>query len=413
MKCIVSDDVVLSWPLEGPLATHIVEFAGWLQDEGYALYSRRKRILLAACFSRWLETERVNSIRVSSELMVRYLRSRGRGVVVFQRECMALRQFIDFLRSRDVIPAERVLPRQPSPVEQAVQEYEFYLLNERALAQVTVDNYAPFVREFLTSRFGREPVKLSQLCAGDIVGFVQCVAPRLHLKRAKLLTTALRSFLHYARYRGDIQHDLAAAVPTVANWTMTSIPRAIPPDLVRRLLASIDRHTAVGLRDYAILLLLARLGLRACEIAELELEDIDWNGGSLCLQRKGGQRGTLPLPADVGTAIAAYLRHGRPRNCNSRRVFLRVRAPIRGFQNSVAISSLVQERLKRACIKAPTQGAHQFRHGLATDMLRHGASLTEIGEVLGHRSPETTKIYTKVDLDALRPLALPWPGGMR
>lgn len=235
----------------------------------------------------------------------------------------------------------------------------------------------------------------------------------MHLKRAKLLTTALRSFLHYARYRGDIQRDLAAAVPTVANWSMTSIPRAIPPDLVRRLLASINRHTAMGLRDYAILLLLARLGLRACEIAELELEDIDWNGGSLCLQRKGGQRSTLPLPADVGAAIAAYLRHGRPRNSNCRRVFLRSRAPIRGFHDSVAISSLVQHNLKRADIKAPTQGAHQFRHGLATDMLRHGASLTEIGEVLGHRSPETTKIYTKVDLDALRPLALPWPGGVR
>jgi integrase len=219
--------------------------------------------------------------------------------------------------------------------------------------------------------------------------------------------------LHYVRYRGDIQHNLAAAVPTVANWSMSAIPRAIPPDLVRRLLASINRHTAMGLRDYAIILLLARLGLRAGEIAGIDLEDIDWNAGLLHFRRKGGERAILPLPTDVGTAIAAYLRHGRPRNSNCRRVFLRSRAPIRGLKDCVAISCIVQHNLKRAGIKAPTQGAHQFRHGLATDMLRHGASLGEIGEVLGHRSPETTKIYTKVDLDVLRPLALPWPGGVR
>lgn len=413
MKCIVSDGVVLSRPLDGPFSANIVEFAKWLNDEGYALYSRRRRVLLAACFSRWLGHASVSSCRVTSEHVVRYLRSRSRRVKIFQEDGAALRQFMDFLRRRGVIPTQEVPPRKPSAVEQAVHEFESYLLSERALAQTTADNYCPFVREFLAGRFGRGPVTLSRLYAGDVIGFVQRAAPRMHLKRAKLLTTALRSFLHYARYRGDIQRDLAAAVPIVANWSMTSIPRAIPPDLVQRLLASINRHTATGLRDYAIILLLARLGLRSCEIAGLELQDIDWSGGSLCLQRKGGQRSTLPLPADVGAAIAAYLRHGRPRNSSCRRVFLRSRAPIRGFKDSVAVSSLVQHNLKRAGIKAPTQGAHQFRHGLATDMLRHGASLTEIGEVLGHRSPETTKIYTKVDLDALRPLALPWPGGVQ
>jgi len=178
-------------------------------------------------------------------------------------------------------------------------------------------------------------------------------------------------------------------------------------------LASINRHTALGRRDYELLLLLARLGLRGGEVARIELEDIDWNAGSVSVRRKGGQHSILPLPADVGAAITAYLRQGRPRNSSSRRVFLRCRAPLRGFQGPVAIASLVRHNLARAGIQAPTRGAHQFRHGLATDMLRHGASLTEIGEVLGHRSPETTRIYTKVDLNALRPLALPWPGGAR
>lgn len=413
MKCIVSEDVVLLRPLEGPLSAHIAGFAKWAGDEGYALYSRKRQVLLAACFSRWLGEERVGPGRVTSGHVVRYLRSRARHLKICRGDAAALRQFIDFLRRQGVIPAERIQAHQLSPVEQVVQEFERYLLNERALAPTTAAHYASFVRGFLANRFGGGPVKLSQLCADDVVRFVQRQARRLHLKQAKLLTTALRSFLHYLRYRGEILHDLSGAVPTVANWSMTSIPRAIPPDLVRRLLASINRHTALGRRDYAILLLLARLGLRGGEVARIELEDIDWNVGSVSVRRKGGRHGVLPLPADVGAAITAYLRQGRPRNSSSRRVFLRCRAPFRGFQGSVAIASLVRHNLARAGIQAPTWGAHQFRHGLATDMLRHGASLTEIGEVLGHRSPETTRIYTKVDLSALRPLALPWPGGVR
>jgi integrase/recombinase XerD len=177
------------------------------------------------------------------------------------------------------------------------------------------------------------------------------------------------------------------------------------------LLASVNRQTAVGCRDYAILLLLARLGLRAGEVAFLELDDIDWRSGQLSVRGKGGQRNELPLPADVGKAIAAYLQHGRPRS-NSRRVFLRVKAPITGFRRSNGVITLVRHSLQRAGIDAPTMGAHQFRHGLATQMLSHGASLSEIGEVLGHRHPQTTSIYAKVNIKALRTLAVPWPGGV-
>jgi site-specific recombinase XerD len=286
------------------------------------------------------------------------------------------------------------------------------LRQERALANATIPNYLRFIHSFLSNRFGNRRVVLERLHPQDIVRFVQHEAPRLHLKRAKLLTTALRSFLRFARYRGDINLDLAAAVPTVANWSMTTIPRAIPPDQIRQLLASINRRTAIGRRDYAILLLLARLGLRSSEVVLLELDDIDWQAGRFSVRGKGGRRTELPLPNDVGKAIAEYLRYGRPPSA-SRRVFLRGKAPIRGFLGQSAVSSLVRNSLKRAGIQAPTNGAHQFRHALATEMLRHGASLTEIGEVLGHRSPETTKIYAKVDLDALRMLALPWPGGVR
>ncbi|MGB2890941.1 MAG: site-specific integrase [Candidatus Acidiferrales bacterium] len=323
-----------------------------------------------------------------------------------------LRQFLDFLRRQAVVPAKKIPPPQLTPVEQAIHAFERYLRDERMLAEVTIIYYVSFVHRFLAHRFGDGPVRLSRLCAGDAVRFVQRQAPRLHLKRAKLLTTALRSFLRYARYLGEVTCDLAAAVPTVANWSMPSIPRAILADAVRRLLASINRRTAMGRRDYAILLLFARLGLRASEVVRLELEDIDWNAGSLTVQGKGDQRSVLPLPADVGSAIATYLRRGRPRS-NSRRVFLRTKAPIRGLCGSASIAYVVQRNLAYAGIQAPTNGAHQFRHALATEMLHHGASLAEIGEVLRHRNPETTKIYTKVDLDSLRALALPWPGGVR
>jgi integrase/recombinase XerD len=255
-------------------------------------------------------------------------------------------------------------------------------------------------------------IKLSCLSAADVVNFVRRQAPCLHRGRAKLMTTALRSFLSYARFCGDVDVDLAAAVPVVPNWSMASIPRAIAPQQVHRLLASIDRRTATGRRDYAIVLLLARLGLRSGEVASLQLDDIDWKAGQLSVHGKSGHRNKLPLPADVGRAIAAYLKSGRPPS-TSRSVFLRARAPACGFQGGCAVGSIVRHLLQRSDVDAPTFGAHQFRHGLATEMLRGGASLGEIGDLLGHRHPQTTMIYTKVDIQALRKLALPWPGGAR
>jgi site-specific recombinase XerD len=333
-------------------------------------------------------------------------------VQIRQGDAAAVRQFLDFLRHKGVVPEEKIAPCRLNPVECEIQAFQTYLRSERILAEATIVNYVPFVRGFLEDRFGNARVALPHLSAGDVVRFVQRRVPHLHLKRAKLLTTALRAFLHYARYRGDVVHDLAAAVPCVANWSMPSIPRAIPAVAVRQLLRSISRRTAVGRRDYAIVLLLARLGLRAGEVVHLELEDIDWNTGCVSIRGKGGQRTALPLPAEVGAAIAAYLQHGRPQSA-SRRVFLRAKAPIRGFLDQRAVGALVRNTLARAGINTPSKGAHQFRHALATQMLRHGASLTEIGQVLRHRDPQTTTIYVKVDLDGLRPLALRWPGGAR
>jgi integrase/recombinase XerD len=412
MRCIVDGDVVLSRPLEGPLSTHIPAFAAWVREQGYAAAYRHQQVLVTARFCRWLGKQGVNVRRLSMDHLSQYLRSRARWVRIRGGGAAALRQFLEFLRHEGFLPAEKVVPCRLTPVKQETQAFETYLRNERALAEATVANYVPLIRGFLTDRFGDGRATFSQLSAKDVVRFVQRQAPRLHQKRAKLLTSALRSFLQYLRYRGDIDTDLAGAVPCVANWSMTSIPRAIPPDAVRRLLASIDRRTPMGARDYAILLLLARLGLRASEVVFLELDDIDWTAGQLSIRGKGGRRTTLPLSTEVGKAIAAYLRHARPQS-TSRRVFLRAKAPNRGFLGPQAIASLVRHALERAGIQSPTKGAHQFRHALAVQMLRHGASLNMIGEVLRHRCPQTTAIYAKVDLGALRPLARPWPGGVR
>jgi len=292
-----------------------------------------------------------------------------------------------------VLPNEGVPLVQLTSVEQCVRAYEQYLREERALTEGTIVAYVPFITRFLEDCFGSRPSKLSRLRVRDVVEFVQREALRLPPKRAKLLTSALRSFLQYLRYSGENPLDLAAAVPSVANWSMPSIPRGIASEQVHRLLRGIDRSTPMGRRDYAILLLLARLGLRSGEVAFLELEDINWQDGCLSVHGKGSRRTRLPLPTDVGAAIAAYLRHGRPPCATSRRVFLRARAPIRGFLSQCAVGAVVHHALLRAGIDAPTTGAHQFRHALATQMLRQGASLAEIGGLLGHRSPETTKIY--------------------
>jgi integrase/recombinase XerD len=412
VKYVINDQVVLMRPPQGPVAAYIRPFAEWVRAQGYTTTSLRERIRIAARFSRWLGQKAVRPLAIRSRHCAEYLRRRVRHRSGHGGEGAALSQFLEFLRGHGVAAPEKKPASRLTPTEQCTQAFERYLREDRALSTASLLNYVPCIREFLDDRFGNGTVKLSRLRANDIVSFVRRRAPRLHRKRAKLLTAALRSFLRYAQLRGEIRADLVAAVPTVADWSMPAIPRAIAPDDVRRLLQQVDRASAVGRRDYAILLLLARLGLRASEVVTLELEDIDWKAGSLSVHGKGGRRSQLPLPQEVGAAIVAYLRRGRPRS-DSRRVFLRARAPVRGFLGPSAVSTVVRHALVRAGIDAPTRGAHQFRHGLASEMLRQGASLGEIGELLGHRSPETTKIYTKVDVDALRSLALPWPGGVR
>lgn len=411
MQYLIDDRLVLSQPPTGPVADSLEAFARLLSAQGYSAQARHRKVLLAAGFSRWLERRHVGLAHVTDDHPGQYLKDRARHVLPRADDMIALRQLLEFLRHQGLVSAAPEPASIVAPAGICAQSYEQYLRDERALAPATITYYGSFARDFLADRFGDGPVRLIRLTAADVVNFVQRrVKTSVHGKRAKLMTCALRSFLRYARCCGSVRLDLAVAVPTVAGWSMPAIPRAISADQVRALLTSIDRHTAMGRRDYAILLLLARLGLRAGEVAFLELDDLDWNQGELRVHGKSGLRSALPLSAEVGKAVADYLRRGRPPS-TSRRVFLRAKAPIRGFQSVCAIASIVHHCLQRAGIEAPTRGAHQFRHGLATQMLRRGASLAEIGQVLGHRHPQTTKIYTKVDIEALRTLAMPWPGG--
>jgi site-specific recombinase XerD len=318
---------------------------------------------------------------------------------------------LTLLRERGIV-AGQALSAQ-TPARQLEGGYRRYLETERRLSPATVRLYLQTASGFLSQYFGGGELHLDHLGASDVVGFVQREAARLgHPKRAKLMTTALRSFLQYARYQGLIRTDLRSSVPTVANWSMAELPRALSWEDVERLLSHCDRHTVVGRRDWAILLLLARLGLRAGEVVGLTLDDLDWERGELCIRAKGGHADRLPIPHEIGEALVDYLRHVRPGGY-ARQVFVRMRAPYRGFAGSVAICCIVRRALKRAGLNPVHKGAHLLRHGVATHLLRQGASLAEIGELLRHRNPQTTMIYAKVDLDMLRPLALPWPGGAR
>lgn len=394
----------------GSFSAFVELFAEQLQAQGYAAESVKKSVRLVTDFATWLdqrgvEDRSVAATHVTSYLNERWLqRRRRRGDAFtlhgFARLCVPDGYDEVSRRSAVIAPARRVR-----------QEFERYLLRERGLAAASIRLYGEAVGRFLESLFGDAEVQLGRLTATDIVRFVQAEASRLrHSKRAKVMISALRSFLQYGRYRGDITADLHACVPTVANWSMSAIPRTISPSQVQSLLGRCDRGSATGRRDYAILLLLARLGLRASEVVDLKLEDLDWDEGAVTIRGPAQRCDRLPLPADVGAALVEYLRDGRP-VCAARNVFIRSRAPRRALLGPSAVSCVVCRALRRAGIDSPVKGAHLLRHSLATQMLGAGASLGEIAEILRHRNPQTTTIYAKVDLVALHALALPWPGG--
>jgi site-specific recombinase XerD len=282
-------------------------------------------------------------------------------------------------------------------------EFRRWLDRERGLSAVSVRCYCKQAKAFLTAIGG--PAAVGGLDAGQVIAFMVDHCRDRNTSSAKAMVTSLRAFLRFAHATGRTAVPLAGAVPAVASWRLATLPRGMAAAEVERLLAGCDRATLVGGRDYAVLSLLARLGLRGAEVAGLQLGDIDWRAGEVAVTGKGSRVERLPLPAPAGEALAQWLTDGRPR-CASRAVFVTVRRPYRQLTPEA-----VRQVMGRACDRAglARRGAHRLRHALATEMLRAGASLSEVGQVLRHRSQLSTSVYAKVDQNALRPLARPWP----
>jgi len=376
-----------------------------LRELGYAPYTARKHLLLVARLSRFLTARGSGAGDVTDEVLRQFCSSLGRTGRRSTPTTATFGWLVTFLRDVGQEPPPKPDPPR-SDVDVLIERYGRFVLDERGLAPDTVTNYVRPLRIFLAEHAGRA---LHELVAADVSRFMTRQTTRLSARGLERAATSLRSFLGFALAEGLIDAPLANAVPSAARWSIVGLPRALTPAQVVVLLASCDRATSTGRRDYAILVVLVRLGLRAAEVAALRLDDIDWRAGEIVVRGKGRTEERLPLPVDVGAAVAAYLQDGRPRR-PEREVFLRASAPRRGLAPE-GVSEVVRSASERAGLGS--FGAHRLRHTAGTLMLREGASLTEVAQVLRHRRVATTSIYAKVDHQALRTLAMPWPGSER
>ncbi|MDP2621812.1 MAG: tyrosine-type recombinase/integrase [Hyphomicrobiales bacterium] len=399
----------------GVLDLHIEAFLGHLRTAGYAERTLRKKRSIVAAFARWARREQIALDHLGdSDIAAFVKRSSGTRTARVQFELAALRPLLEYLRAETWAPLP--VPVDASLGDALAKRYLDYLRQDRGLAENSVRVYLPFIRDFLTSQLAASgcwspgafdaPTIRSYLLARSIGRSGEYV---------RLLATALRSFFHFLFVRGDTPRDLCVSVPPVRKWRQSSVPAFLSPEEEERVLASTDRSTSRGRRDHAILLLLARLGLRAGEIVALELGDIRWRSGEIVVHGKGRMVEHVPLLSDIGEALALYLHEDRGAS-TSRRVFVRMLAPRVGLAGPCAIGHIVRLAFARAGLRPSSRGAaHRFRHSLATTMIRHGASMAEIAEVLRHRSQNTTAIYAKVSFEALRGVARSWPetGGAR
>jgi len=411
MPVHASEDQCATERLAGnPVTPYLGGFAHWLEEQGYRPSTMREKLRLLADLDGWLARRRLPVTVFAEGLAETYLHERQQKHRAVRSQQTTLRQFLAYLRAGGVLALPPSAPLLvPTALTQLLGQYEMYLCAERGLSAATATNYVPLVGRFLSERFGDGPLRLGELVPADSARFIRRHARSVSPGRARLLVTALRSFFRFLLQAGETEVDLAASVPAVATWRLASLPRYLDSEAVEQLLNPCPQRTSTAQRNHAILLLCARLGLRAGEVVALELGDIDWRAGEILVRGKGLAHDRLPLPREVGEALAAYLTTDRP-SCPTRRVFVCGRAPVRGLAGSSSVSSIVRRACAQAGLCPPHQGAHLLRHSLATGMLSRGASFAEIGELLRHRAHTSTEIYAKVDLSALRLLAQPWPG---
>jgi integrase len=390
--------------VSGLLESYASGFESWLRSQAYSPSAAADRLYQFDQLSRWLGREGLGAGELTDDQAMRFVGSRRAAGLVTWASPTSMDVPLGYLRGLGVAPMPTPAEAQ-GPLEELLAGYHGYLLSERGLCQHTVfDAYGPAARLFLAEFDGPDGLVLERLGAAEVTAFLAREFPKRSVSGARDLVGALRSLLRFLHLAGLIQTPLVWAVPSVADLRDRALPRGLGPGAVKKLLASCDRRQLVGRRDYAILLLLVRLGLRAGEVAALQLNDVDWRGGQLLVHGKGGRQDVLPLPADVGEAIVSYLR--RRQRCECRALFLRVTAPRRELNRST-IGWVVRAACDRAGL--PRVGPHRLRHTAATEMLRADASLAEIGQVLRHREQKTTAIYAKIDRARLRALARPWP----
>lgn len=378
-----------------------------LRRQGYTASTIWKQRRLLNDLIGWLQGQQLAMGNLSMAQVDRFMADRRAAGVRKLKTRKALGPILGYLRGLGLVPAAET-PVEDDPAQIILNRFRQFLITERGLATVTADRYIDCLRPFLDRRMAAAELNLGGLTPVDVTSFVVTWCPCLNTGVAKLTVTALRSFLGFLHLDGVTERSLVSVVPKVLRRRLAGLPKGLAPDQVRRLLAACDTGTVVGIRDLAILTLLVRLGLRRSEVAGLGLDDIDWRAGTLRVRGKGDCHERLPLPADVGRRLAEYLASARPADAQGRTVFVRHFAPHHALGAS-RVSGIVADAARRADLGRIH--AHRLRHTAATELLRAGASLPEIGQLLRHRRAETTAIYAKVDRDTLRLIARPWPEG--
>ncbi len=388
----------------GPLVPYVTGFREELEAQGYRRNAVADQLRVLAHVSRWLAGKGLSEHNLTLERVEEFLAARRAAGYMLWLSPKGVAPLLAYLRSLGVAPVPEATTSR-TPAERLLECYRKYLVEERGLAPGTVRDYLHVAQLFLDTRRPVPGLDLGELTASEVIKWVSAACRHRRTGSARYVVTGLRAMLRYCYLEGMIARPLTEAVPRVTGWRLAPLPRAMERSEVAALLRSCDRRTRVGRRDSAVLTLLVRLGVRVGEVAGLLLDDIDWRGGEFTVRGKGSKEERLPLPADVGEAIVQWLRRGRPR-CAAREVFTRIRAPHRGLTPG-GVSGIVTSAATRARLTGVH--AHRLRHTAATQMLRSGAGLQEIGQVLRHQSVQTTAIYAKLDRSALRELAKPWP----
>jgi integrase/recombinase XerD len=389
----------------GPLAPYAPGFREELAARGYTPRSAAAHLLLMAQMSRWLEGVGLDVEGLTARRLEEFVAANRERGYRFPRSAKGMVPLLSHLRGIGVAPPAPAAALSTS--EELLERFRRYLLGERGLGAGTAVGYVHAAALFLKAVDYAGGRDLGRLAQEDVDAFLLGECGRRGVASVKCLVSGLRSLLRFFHVQAITDTSLAGSVPTVASWSGTTLPRAINAESVRALLTSCDRRTRKGRRDFAVLMLLARLGMRVGEIAALQLADVDWRGGQILIRGKGNRLERLPLPVDVGQALAGYVQRGRARGEHPG-LFLRTLAPY-GALTTSALKVIVHAACDRAGL--PPLGAHRLRHTVASELLRRGAGLPEIGQVLRHRSIASTAIYARADTEALRQLARPWPGG--